>query len=95
LLFEVPDPQPARLVLLERGVTIRSVADYLGMTEDHLGRVLNGYHPVSMKVRQGVAKLLGLPEAELWRPPDPPRPPRRTGRRPRVAIMAGRGGDAT
>jgi hypothetical protein len=91
-----PEPHACKAVLLNRGITIRTAARYLGMNEVYLGRVLNGWNPVSRHVREGFSRLLGMPEADLFRPPEPSKAPRLSpGRRPRPRLpVATSGGDA-
>jgi hypothetical protein len=86
----VPEPHPVKAVMAERGITVRAAARFLEMHEVYLGRVLNGWEEPSRRVRSGLSRLLGLPEADLFRPPQP-RQALRPGPRPRVATP---GGDA-
>lgn len=58
------------LVLDERHLTIGDLAAELGVNRQHLGSLLAGRRPVTVRMRQKILahpKLTGLPERRLWR----------------------------
>lgn len=57
---------PAKAVLVLRGITIRSAAAAIGVSELTLGRQLNRWERPTPRVRAGLAALLSLPESELF-----------------------------
>ena len=60
-------PQPAKAEIALRRLTNRAVAQRLGVSEEWVGRVLNGRVPAPERFRHDLAKLLGLPEERLFR----------------------------
>lgn len=62
---------PVRGVLVVRGITLRQAARELGMNPTVLGRQLNGNAPATQRVRRGLSKLLGRPQAELFLEDEP------------------------
>jgi transcriptional regulator with XRE-family HTH domain len=58
---------PARLVLIQRGLTLRQVADSTGYCRHWVSRVLRGLDHGSPQFRRRLAEYLDLPEASLFR----------------------------
>jgi transcriptional regulator with XRE-family HTH domain len=57
---------PARLVLVERGETIRQCAAAIEYNPQHVSRVLRGLDRPSRRLRRALATHLGLPESALF-----------------------------
>jgi transcriptional regulator with XRE-family HTH domain len=66
-----PLAQPAKAVIAQRRISVKALADAVPVTTGYLGRGLNGYIPLSPRVRHRVAEVLGLPEDELFFPTSP------------------------
>lgn len=64
----VPDPQPAKAVLVMRRIQQSDVAAKIPCSRTWLYRVLNGYVEPSERIRRRMSYLLDLPEDELFRP---------------------------
>lgn len=62
----IPEPHPAKAVMARRRITVKAVAEHLGMHQVHVSKVLNNYRGASPTFRAGVCQLLGLPESELF-----------------------------
>lgn len=60
-------PQPLKAVLVMRRVSQRSLARALGISENYLSRIVNGYYPPTRSVAMRIADFLGHPEAALFR----------------------------
>lgn len=58
--------QPAKLVLIARGITQRQAAQDIGVTSQYFGRVVNGYAKPSQHFRDELARYLGLSPHELF-----------------------------
>lgn len=56
----------ARLILLERRITVGEAAAAIGVNREHLTGVLSGRRPASRLIRAAVARYLGLPESECF-----------------------------
>jgi hypothetical protein len=66
-------PHPARLVLVDRRISIAAVAEQMeredgerGYNPSHVSAVLSKRHPATPAFRVALAKLLDLPENELF-----------------------------
>jgi len=66
----VPVAPPAKGFAARQRVTNRRIARHLGMNEVYVGRVLNGHEVASARFSKGLADLLDVPEAELFRSDD-------------------------
>ena len=66
-----PLAHPAKAVMAQRRISVKALADAVPVTTGYLGRGLNGYIPLSPRVRQRIAEVLGLPEDELFFGADP------------------------
>ncbi len=67
-------PTPTRNInlkvfILRRGWTQRGVAAALNIPEVDLSKIVNGRRPAPPEVRAGLARILNVPERELF--PDP------------------------
>lgn len=60
-------PHPAKGVIAMRRLTVRRVAAILGMSEQVVGRMLNGVERASPRLRAGLSALLNTAESELFR----------------------------
>jgi transcriptional regulator with XRE-family HTH domain len=56
---------PLRLAIAASGRTQREIADTLGISEEHLSRLVNGLH-ASQRMREGIAEELGQTVEQLW-----------------------------
>ncbi len=65
------EPHPAKAELALRRISVRAVADRLGMSEQHVSRVLNGRVPASAVVRRRLSQLLGMAEGALFHVQEP------------------------
>ncbi len=63
-----PRFQPAKLVLVSRGITQAEVARRIGVSRNLMCRMLNAYEPTSPRVTAGLVELLGLPADQLVDP---------------------------
>jgi transcriptional regulator with XRE-family HTH domain len=63
--------QPARLVLIQRGLTIRDAAAGTDYSPHWVSRVLRGLDRPSRRFRRALAEWLDLPEQALFHD-DPP-----------------------
>jgi hypothetical protein len=82
---------PVRIIMFQRGITVRSCAHKLGLTENYLARALVGSIPASNQIRDGMAGILDMDAAELFNgpPPQPQHPIRsRRGRRTQAELLA-------
>jgi transcriptional regulator with XRE-family HTH domain len=61
-----PAAHPAVGILAIRRITRRQVARELGFSEHYVGRALNGVERPSPRFRAALARLLALPETELF-----------------------------
>lgn len=61
-----PEPLPAKLELVRRRVTQRKAAHVLGVSEQRLSRMLNGFEPMPDRLRSQLAAFLDLPETRLF-----------------------------
>lgn len=59
-------PHPAKGVLAIRRITIRRVASVLGMSEQVVGRMLNGVERPTRRFRSGIAAMLDIGEDLLF-----------------------------
>jgi len=59
-------PHPARLVLVDRRISVAAVAAQLGYNASHVSSVLYRRHPATPAFRAALAKLLDLPESKLF-----------------------------
>lgn len=66
----MPRPHPAKGELAVRRISNRQVAAALELSEQHTGRVLNGFERVSPRFRRKLSKSLGLPANELFHDDD-------------------------
>jgi hypothetical protein len=73
----VRSPHPARGVLAMRRISIRHIAQRLGLHPITVGRMLLGQQRATPRFRVGLAVLLRLPESALFRDDDRPAPARR------------------
>lgn len=62
------NPQPIKLVLFARGLSTVEVARHVHRNAQYVGRVVNGHEVGGPALRAALAKLLDLPESELFRP---------------------------
>jgi transcriptional regulator with XRE-family HTH domain len=62
----MPRVQPARLVLVQRGLTIRDAAVGTDYSPHWVSRVLRGLDRPSHRFRRALAVYLDLPEASLF-----------------------------
>jgi len=58
----------AKKILWEHEIPISEAAKYCGVSPEFLTMVLNCHKKPSPKVRQGLSKLLKLPQKELFQP---------------------------
>lgn len=63
----VPRPQPVRAVLADRRITVKALAQSVGVNPHSLGRIVNGYNEPWPALRRRIAETLELPEAALFR----------------------------
>jgi transcriptional regulator with XRE-family HTH domain len=61
-----PRIHPARLILVERGETIRQCAAAIEFNHQHVSRILRGLQRPSRRFRKALAAHLGVPESELF-----------------------------
>jgi transcriptional regulator with XRE-family HTH domain len=66
-MIKISDPQPALGMTRGRRLTNRDLARQLGYSEDWIGRILLGHVPASRRFRAGLAELLDVDEARLFR----------------------------
>ena len=59
--------------MARQGYTKRSLAPLVGVNDYYLGRVIRGHEPLSERVRNDVARILGHPADRLWSRPTPAR----------------------
>jgi transcriptional regulator with XRE-family HTH domain len=59
-------PQPAKALLILRGVTVRELAGELGCSAQHLGRLLLGHERPSAAMRAKLADYFGEDESVLF-----------------------------
>jgi transcriptional regulator with XRE-family HTH domain len=56
---------PLRLAIAASGRTQREIADTLGISEEHLSRIVNGLH-ASQRMRESIAEEIGQTVEDLW-----------------------------
>jgi transcriptional regulator with XRE-family HTH domain len=61
-----PLPQPVKSVLVAAGVSQRTVARLLGLTDQTLSRILNTEIRATPEIKAGLSALTGLPEELLF-----------------------------
>jgi hypothetical protein len=68
-----PLAHPAKGILAQRRISVKAAAEAANVSPRYLGRSLNGWIPVSRRVRQALTDLLGMSEADLFfeTPPEP------------------------
>jgi len=80
-------PHPARLVLVDRRLSIAAVAAQLGYNASYVSSVLYHRHPATPAFRAALAKLLDLPESRLF---DDEPPSQRRSRSPGDELLGAR-----
>jgi plasmid maintenance system antidote protein VapI len=55
--------------MARRGFTNRNLAPLVGITDNYLSRIIIGREPLTARVRDDVARILGRPVNELWAEP--------------------------
>ena len=63
-----PIPHPVRAILAGRRITRTALADAVGVHPVYLGRIINGYEPVTSALATKVSQALGLPVEALFHP---------------------------
>lgn len=61
-------PEPAKSILVARGISQREAADAIGCSHTLLNAVVNSRTVPPPRVRDGLRELLDLPVSELFHP---------------------------
>lgn len=61
------EPQRVKAILAMQRLTIRTLAERVGVSETYLGRVVNGFYPPTHGVATRIAAFLGRKETDLFR----------------------------
>lgn len=70
--------------------TLQDVAAQAGVSAGFLSQAERDLTGVSLSSLAGIARALGVPASSLFEAPEPPRPDTHQGRRPRIAVDAGK-----
>lgn len=67
-----PRPHPIRGVMALNRISVTYLAAAVGVSRNHLGKVVNGRAKSSEELRRRLAEVLGIPVERLFREPEPP-----------------------